>query len=157
LVVCCVRVNSPPGFGPHIPHFIGDGEMSVRSATTLVRMALLFFLAGSPFVPLLAGIYPGHVTPIVLAGALVLAAPPGIVLARALQRGLEDELAERYRRSERSYFLAAAASQLGVVMVSLGRGAVGAPGIVLSAGGMLAAFWLLLKASPAGRSSARSA
>jgi hypothetical protein len=110
------------GFGRHIPHFIRDGAMNIRSAMTLVRMALLFFLAGSPFVPLLAGVYPGQVIPIVLGGALALAAPPGGVVARAQQR----------------------------FMASLGRGIVAGPGILLSAGGMLAAFWLLLKAAPAG-------
>jgi hypothetical protein len=123
----------------------------------LVRMALLFFLAESPFVPLLAGLYPGYVGAIVLAGAFVVAAPLGIVLARALREASEDELAENYRNSERLYFLAAAASQVGEIMTSLGRGAVTTPGIVVSACGMLAALWLLAKAAPEGsRRDARS-
>jgi hypothetical protein len=131
--------------------------MSIRSAIALVRMALLFILAESPFVLLLAGLYPGYVVAIVLVGAFVVAAPLGVVLAGALRGSSEDELAEKYRKSERLYFLAAAASQLGVIMTSLGRGAVGTPGLVVSAGGMLAALWLLLKASPAGsRRDARS-
>jgi hypothetical protein len=124
--------------------------MSIRSAIVLARMALLFFLAESPFVQLLAGVYPDHIVPIILAGALVIAAPPGIVLARALQRGLEDEFAENYRKLERFYVLAATASQVVVVMATLGRRTVGAPGLVVSAAGMSAALWLLLKAAPAG-------
>jgi hypothetical protein len=124
--------------------------MSVRSAMSLVRMALLFFLAESPFVPVLAGLYPGYVAAIVLASAFVVAAPVGIVLARALQRGSEDELAEKYRKTERLYLLAAAASQVGAIMTGLGRGDLITPGIVVSAGGMLAALWLLIKASAEG-------
>jgi hypothetical protein len=123
--------------------------MSVRSAVVLVRLALLFFLAESPFVPLLAGLYPGYVVPIVLAGALAVSVPLGVVLAHALQRGLEDEFAEEYRKLERFYFLAAAASLVGVILASLGRGAIGTLGVVVSAGGMLAAGWMLLKAAPA--------
>src|SRR6185312_11260958 len=106
-----------------------DDWMSVRSAMSLVRMALLFFLAEGPFVPVLAGLYPGYVAALVLAGAFLVAAPLGIVLARALQRGSGDELAERYRKSERLYFLAAVTSQVGVVLTSLARGDGTTPGI----------------------------
>ena len=113
-------------------------------------MALLFFLAVSPFVPLLAAIYPGYVVPIILGSAVVIAAPLGIVLARALLRGVEDEFFEKYRKSERFYALAAAASQLGVIMATFGPGAMGTLGIVASAAGMLAAVCLLCKSSPAG-------
>jgi hypothetical protein len=115
-----------------------------------MRFALLFFLAVSPFVVFLAGQFPGHIVPIVLAGAVVISAPPGVVLARALQRGLEDELTAKYQQSERSFFLAAAASQVGVVAASVGRGAVGTLGIVIAAGAMMAATWLLVKTAPAG-------
>jgi hypothetical protein len=132
------------------PLFCRDGEMSIRYAVVLVRLALLFFLAESPLIPLLAGLYPGYVVPIVLAGALVVSVPVGIVLAHALQRGLEGEFAEEYRKLERFYFLAAAASLAGVLMVSLGRGPIGTLGLIVSAGGMLAAGWMLLKAAPAG-------
>lgn len=121
--------------------------MSVRSAMSLMRMALLFFLAESPFVSVLAGLYPGYIVAIVVASAIVVAAPVGIVLARALQRGSEDVLAERYRNSERLYILAASASQVGAIMTSLGRGDVITSGFVVSAGGMSAAVWLLLKAA----------
>jgi L-asparagine transporter-like permease len=124
--------------------------MSVRSAMSLTRMALLFFLAESPFVPVLAVLYPGYVAAIVLASAFFVAAPMGLVLARALQRGSEDELAERYRKSERLYVLAAAASQAGAILTSLGRRDVFTPGIVVSAGGMWVALWLLLKAPAEG-------
>jgi hypothetical protein len=124
--------------------------MSTRYAIRLARMALLFVLATSPFVPFLAAVYPGHVVPIILLGAVAIAAPLGIVFARSLLRGLEDELVERYRKSEVFYLLAASASQLGVVMASLTRGAVATLGIVMSAAGMLAAMWLLWKVSPAG-------
>ncbi len=124
--------------------------MSVRSILVLVRLAVLFVLAGSPFVTFLVGRFPGFAVPIVLAGAFVVSIPPGIVLARALQRSLEDEFAAKYRDSERYFFLAAAASQVGVLMAKLGRGTVGTLGIVASVGGMIAATWLLLKAAPAG-------
>jgi hypothetical protein len=129
--------------------------MTVRLATVFVRMAFLFFLAESPFAPLLAGRYPAYVVPIVLVGAPVIAAPLGIVVARALRRKREDELAETYRRLEGYYILAAIASQVGVVMASLGRGTVGTLGVVVSAGGTSAALWLLLKAASVG--SARGA
>lgn len=124
--------------------------MNVRSAMILGRLALVFFLGVSPFVPLLAGLYPGYVVPIVLAGALIIGSPLGLALGHAVLRGLEDEFAEKYRRSERFYLLAAAASQGGLLLTSLGRGAVGALGLVLSSGGMLAAVWLLLKTSTEG-------
>jgi hypothetical protein len=129
--------------------------MSVRSKILLARMALLSFLAEGPFVPLLVGLYPGYGEAIVLAGALVVAVPPGIVIARGVLAGSEDELAERYRALERHYLLAAAASQIGVMMTSLGRGAVGATGLVVSAGGMLSGLWLLRKASAGNRPGAR--
>jgi hypothetical protein len=116
----------------------------------LARLAILFVLAASPFVPFLAALYPGYVVPIVLAGALVVSVPPGIVLSRALHRNQDDEFATNYQESERSFFLAAAASQVGVLMASLGRGVVGALGVVASAGGMMAAIWLLLRAAPTG-------
>jgi hypothetical protein len=128
--------------------------MTIRSTFVLVRLAILFFLAGSPFVVFLAGRFPSHIVPIVLAGALVISAPPGAVLARALQRGLEDEFTANYLQWERSFFLAAAASQVGVLLAHLGPGAVGTLGIVVAAGGMMAATWLLLKAAPAGSHSA---
>ena len=124
--------------------------MSVRSAMTLGRLAFLFFLGVSPFVPLLARVYPGHVGTIVLAGAMIISSPLGFALGHAVLRGLEDEFAEKYRRSEHSYLLAAAASQGGLLLTSLGRGAVGAVGLVLSLGGMLAASWMLLKATTEG-------
>ncbi len=124
--------------------------MSVRSAMVLARMAFLFFLAGSPFVPLLAGVYTGHVVSIILAGAFVIAAPLGIVLTRSLQRSSVYELVDRYRELERFYLLAAIASQTGVLMARLGRGTVGTFGIAVSVAGMMTALWLLLRVSPAG-------
>ncbi len=124
--------------------------MTVRSAMILARMALLFFLAESPFAPLLGLRYPGHVAAIVLAGAVVVAAPMGLLLARAIRAGSEDQLAERYRKTEWSYLLAAAASLAGVILTIRGRGDLGASGILLSAGGMLTALWLLLHDRPAG-------
>jgi hypothetical protein len=139
----------PSGIRHARPSLHRDGGMSVRSAIALVRMALLFFLAESPFVSVPAGLYPGHVAAIVLTGALVVAAPLGIVIVRALRASSEEELAEKYRKSERLYFLTAAVSLVGVIMTSLGGGAVGTPGIVVSAAGMSAALWLLLKATPA--------
>ena len=51
--------------------------MSVRSTMTLGRLAFLFFLGVSPFVPLLAGVYPGHVVTFVLAGASIISLPLG--------------------------------------------------------------------------------
>lgn len=123
--------------------------MSVRTATTLARMAFLFFLAESPLAPLLAHRFPDRVAAIVLVGALLIGTPPGIVLARALQRGAEDELAEDYRRSERSHGLAAAASLLGVLLATLGRPDLAALGLLIAAGGMVAASRLLLKAASA--------
>ncbi len=101
--------------------------MSVRSAMILGRLALVFFLGVSPFVPLLAKLYPGYVVPIVLAGSLIIGSPLGLALGHAVLRGLEDEFAEKYRRSERFYLLAAAASQGGLLLTSLGRGAVVRP------------------------------
>jgi hypothetical protein len=127
-----------------------DGEMSLRSATVFMRLAALFYLAGSPFVAFFAGLYPDFVVPIVLAGALVVSVPLGLVLFRAMQTGREDEFAARYRKSERFFFLAAAVSQVGMILSHPGRGAVGPLGAVVSAVGMLAAFWLLMKAAPVG-------
>lgn len=125
--------------------------MSVRSTIVLMRLAVLFFLAASPFVAFLAESYPARVVPIVLVGALGVSLPVGVVLTRAMQQGLEEEFAARYRRVEAVFFLAAVASQAGAVLSSLGRGTVGGLGIVVSTVGMLAALWLLLKAAPAGR------
>lgn len=124
--------------------------MSFRSTMVFMRFAVLFFLAGSPFVAFFAGLYPAFVVPIVLAGALVVSVPLGLVLFRAILTGREDEFAARYRKSERSFFLSAALSQVGLILSHPGRGAVGPVGVVVSAVGMLAAFWLLVKAAPAG-------
>jgi hypothetical protein len=123
--------------------------MTIRSTFVLVRLAILFFLSGSPFAIFLAGRFPSHIVPIVLAGALVISAPVGIVLTRALQKGLEGEFTANYLHWERSFFLAAAASQVGVLLAHVGRGAVGTMGIVVATGGMMAATWLLLKTAPA--------
>ncbi len=76
--------------------------------------------------------------------------PLGLVLVRAMQTGREDELASRYRKSEWSFVLAAVVSQLGGFLSNPGRWAIGPLGIVVSAGGMLAVFWLLMKVAPAG-------
>ena len=101
--------------------------------------------------PLLANVYPGQIIAVVVVGAIILAAPLGIAVARALRRMLEDELADNYRRSERFYILAAAASQAGVLMASLGRGILATLGLMISAGGTIAAIALLLNTWPWGR------
>jgi hypothetical protein len=124
--------------------------MSLRSTLVFMRLAALFFLAGGPFVAFVAGLYPNHVVPVVLAGALVVSVPLGLVLVRAMQTGREDEFAARYRKSERYFFLSAAVSQVGAILSNPGRGAIGPLGVVVSAGGMLAVFWLLMKAAPVG-------
>jgi hypothetical protein len=124
--------------------------MSLRSTMLFMRLAALFVLAGGPFVVFFAGRYPAYVVPIVLAGALVVSVPLGIVLVRAMQTGREEEFAARYRKSERYFFLSAVMSQVGALMSNPGRGAIGPLGVVVSAGGMLAVFWLLMKAAPVG-------
>lgn len=124
--------------------------MSVRSAIILGRMALLFFLAESPLAYHLARHYPHHGAAIVLAGALVVAAPMAFLLARAIHGGLEGRVAEKYHKGEGRYLLAAAASLAGMVVTFVDRPHVGIVGVVLSTGGMLAALWLLFNAGPAG-------
>jgi hypothetical protein len=119
--------------------------MSVPSAMIFTRLAILFFVAGCPFAAFFARLYPAYVVPIVLAAALIVSVPPGLLLVRAMRRGREDGIAARYRRSERGFFLAAAVSQLGLMLSSPGRGPIGALGVAISAGGMFAACWLLLK------------
>lgn len=113
-----------------------------------MRLATLFFLTASPVVALLANAHRAHVGPIVLFGALAVGTPVGLLLGRAMQRGLEEEFAARYRRSEGAFFLTAAVSQVG--MLVRGQGVVGMLAIAVSACAILAACWLLLKAAPAG-------
>ena len=74
--------------------------------------------------------------------------PLGLLLARSIRDGSEDQFAEKYRRSEGSYLLAAAASLVGVILTTQGRADVGIPGLMISAGGMVAALWLLWNARP---------
>lgn len=124
--------------------------MSLRSIIVFMRLAALYFLAGVPFVAFLAGLYPAYVVPLVLAGALVVSVPPGVVLVRAMQMGREDEFAANYRKLERYFFLLAAIIPVAVIMSNPARGAAGTLGVFVSAGGMLALFWLLMKAAPAG-------
>ena len=123
--------------------------MTLQTTIALARMAFLSFLAESPLILFLAGGHPAHVAAIVLAGSLLVAAPPGIAVARAVQAGSEDGLAARYRESECLFVLAAAASQVGVIMAATGRGAVGPIGAVVAAGGTLAILQLILKSSTA--------
>lgn len=129
---------------------VWDDEMSLRSTMVLMRLATLFFLAGVPFVAFFAGLYPAYVIPLVCAGALLVSVPLGLVLVRAMQMGREDEFAARYRKLEWYFFLAAAVSQVEVLMMSPRGGAAGTLGVVVSAGAMLASFWLLMKAAPVG-------
>ena len=122
--------------------------MSFRSAVALIRLASLYFLTGCPTVAFLADVYPAQVAPIVLISALAVGALPGLLLARALQRGREAEFAARYRRLEGPFFLVAAVSLAGLMVRSAWRGGLGHFGFVVSAIGLFAASCLLLKAAP---------
>jgi hypothetical protein len=125
--------------------------MSVRSTVVFMRLAVFFFLAASPSVAFIAALFPAHVVPIVLVGALGVSLPVGVVLVRAMQQGLEEEFAGRYRKLEAVFFLTAAVSQIGWILSISGRGTAGALGLLVSTFGLLAACWLLLKAAPAGQ------
>ncbi len=109
----------------------------------LARMSLLFLLAESPCVCLPAARAPDYVGVLVLVGAIVIASPAGIVVARALRGGMEEDLAESYRKVEWLFLVAAAASLAGVLLVSLGRPPFEAVGLGISAVGMVLAVGLL--------------
>jgi hypothetical protein len=119
--------------------------MSLRSTIVFMRLAIFFFLAGGPFAAFCAGLFSTLVVPIVLVGALVLSVPLGLVLARALRSGREEEFMARCRKHEWAFFVAAVVSQVGLIVAWPGRGPMGSLGVILSAGGMLAAFGLLVR------------
>lgn len=121
--------------------------MNVRSTIALARMSLLFLLAESPCVCLSAARAPDYVGVIVLVGAIIIASPAGIVVSRALRGGLEDHLADSYRRLEWLFQLAAATSLIGVTLVSLHRPPFETVGMGISAVGMVVAAGLLVGSS----------
>lgn len=118
--------------------------MNIGSTISLARMSLLFLLAESPCVCLPAARAPDYVGVLVLVGAIVIASPAGIVVARALRGGMEEDLAESYRKVEWLFLAAAATSLAGVLLVSLGRPPFGLVGLGISAVGMVLAVGLLV-------------
>lgn len=121
--------------------------MTTRSAVAMVRLAILFFLTGTPAVALLAARYPAQDTVVVLVGALLVGIPLGVGLCSAMIRGLEDEFAARYRLLEPRFLAAAGLSGLGLILAVPGSGRLAFTGGLLSALGLAAAFWLLFKTS----------
>lgn len=118
--------------------------MNVGSMIALARMSLLFLLAESPCVYLPAARAPDYVGVMVLVGAIVIASPAGIVVARALRGGVEEDLAASYRKVEWLFLLAAATSLAGVLLVSLGRPSFERVGLGISAVGMVLAAGMLV-------------
>ncbi len=118
--------------------------MNIRSEITLARMSLLFLLAESPCVCLPAARAPDYVGVIVLAGAIIIASPAGVVVSRALRAGLEEDLAKSYRKVEWLFLLAAATSLAGVMLASLRRSPFETVGMGISAVGMGVAIGLLV-------------
>jgi hypothetical protein len=114
----------------------------------LARLAILFYLTGSPIAAFFAGLLPDHVAPIVVVGALLVSVPLGVTLVRVMQLGREEEFAERYRKSEWSFVGTAVVSQIGVILARSARPSVACLGLAVSAIGLLFAFGLLLKAAP---------
>ncbi len=116
--------------------------MSVQFSIILMRMALFFFLAESPCVLMVAAAYPAHVSAIIVGGAIILAVPPGVVIARMLRSRSIVEFSEGYRRLEWLFVLASVTSLAGVWMTGNWRPPVG---IAVSSVGMVGALGLLLK------------
>jgi hypothetical protein len=125
--------------------------MRTRYAIVTLALVWLVCLIGGLIVGILAkDLFPHYAGPLVLVGVLALGVPIGLLLGRRLRRGDRQKHATRLRQSEGAICCACAVASLGCLIgtIGSGRGALGVAGLIVAAGGFIAAFWILLKAAP---------